>query len=364
MIKELHIENFRCFGKSKLSGFSRINLIGGQNNAGKTAFLEALYLNNLPQVSTLMQMRGISIESIKALPEKAWDSLFLNYNNQLKLTIASFDENQVSTSLQLSRGSQQELLGIINDSERSGKNELSDLFSNHSDSNFSLLNLSYQMGEQNIPISTLVAYSQGIWAKANRLLDEINLHQIYFISAAGKASSKYLAEQYDLCYVQGHSEKVKTAFNIIDPSIQEVRTLTIGQSSIYLVRANEPAMPLAVFGDAMNRVADVILKLVNHQGGILLIDEVENGIHHAHQKDLWKWLFALTAEFNVQIFATTHSLEMLTAFKEVLLETDSEEAGAYLEFARHIKTHEIISIKRDMDNLDHALERHKGVRGE
>lgn len=364
MIKELHLENFRCFGKSKLSGFSRINLIGGKNNVGKTAFLEALYLNNLPQVSTILQMRGISKEWIKAFPERAWDSLFLNYNNQLKLTIASFDENQVSTSLQLSRGSQQELLEIINDSERSEKEELSDLLSNHSESNFSLLNLSYQMGENIIPISSLVAHSQGFWARAHRLLDEINLHKIYFMRAAAKASSKDLAEQYDKCYLQGYSEKVKTALNIIDPSIREIRTLTIGQSSIYLARANEPAMPLAVFGDAMNRVAEVILKLVNNQGGILLIDEVENGIHHTCQKELWEYLFALTAEFNVQIFATTHSLEMLTAFKEVSLQVESGEAGAYFEFARHVKTHEIIGIKRDMDNLNYALERHKGVRGE
>jgi hypothetical protein len=238
------------------------------------------------------------------------------------------------------------------------------LFSNHSESNFSLLNLSYQMSENIIPISTLVAHSQGFWARAHRLLDEINLHKIYFIPAAGKASSKYLAEQYDLCYVQGHSEKVKTAFNIIDPTIREIRTLMIGQPSIYLARVNEPAMPLAVFGDAMNRVAEVILRLVNNQAGILLIDEVENGIHHTRQKELWEYLFALTAEFNVQIFATTHSLEMLTAFKDVSLKVDSGEAGAYFEFARHVKTHEIIGIKRDMNNLDHALERHKGVRGE
>jgi AAA15 family ATPase/GTPase len=37
MIFDLEIENFRCFGKSYLSGF-------GQINVGKTAFLEALYL--------------------------------------------------------------------------------------------------------------------------------------------------------------------------------------------------------------------------------------------------------------------------------------------------------------------------------
>jgi AAA15 family ATPase/GTPase len=73
MIIEVEIENFRCFGKSTFSGFSQINLIGGNNNAGKTAFLEALYLHYSPQVSTLMQLRGMNIDVIKAYPEKAWD---------------------------------------------------------------------------------------------------------------------------------------------------------------------------------------------------------------------------------------------------------------------------------------------------
>ena len=42
MIRSIEIENFRCFHKTRIEGFSQINLIGGQNNAGKTALLEAI----------------------------------------------------------------------------------------------------------------------------------------------------------------------------------------------------------------------------------------------------------------------------------------------------------------------------------
>ena len=42
MLKEIEIQNFRCFEHIKISGFERVNLIGGKNNAGKTALLEAL----------------------------------------------------------------------------------------------------------------------------------------------------------------------------------------------------------------------------------------------------------------------------------------------------------------------------------
>lgn len=39
MLENIEIQNFRCFEDTKILGFKRVNLIGGKNNAGKTAFL-------------------------------------------------------------------------------------------------------------------------------------------------------------------------------------------------------------------------------------------------------------------------------------------------------------------------------------
>ena len=44
-IKEIEIKNFKCFKGFKAEGFGRVNLIGGKNNVGKTAFMEACYLS-------------------------------------------------------------------------------------------------------------------------------------------------------------------------------------------------------------------------------------------------------------------------------------------------------------------------------
>lgn len=38
MITAVKLDNFRCFGKSSFEGFTQVNLIGGKNNVGKTAF--------------------------------------------------------------------------------------------------------------------------------------------------------------------------------------------------------------------------------------------------------------------------------------------------------------------------------------
>ena len=53
-IREIEIKNFKCFDNFKAEGFGRVNLIGGKNNVGKTAFMEALFVasdkNNLKQI--------------------------------------------------------------------------------------------------------------------------------------------------------------------------------------------------------------------------------------------------------------------------------------------------------------------------
>ncbi len=45
-IKNIEIKNFKCFKDFKAEGFGRVNLIGGKNNVGKTAFMEACYISN------------------------------------------------------------------------------------------------------------------------------------------------------------------------------------------------------------------------------------------------------------------------------------------------------------------------------
>jgi len=368
MIKQLEIENFRCFGQSTLSGFERVNLIGGQNNSGKTAFLEALYLNCSPRAETVMKLRGITEEIMMTFPERAWDGLFLNHNNQANAKVTSdVDIQQEKPSLLLScnflsaksKYPEGRLLDLVKSNELDNDefNAFNNIFTN-SENLLSILNISFST--EKYENMSLILATKGRYKIIER---NGNFQQISFISATEKAPAHYLAQQYDKSYFKGYADKINEAFNIVDPSIREVRTLMSGDT-LYLSRKNQRPMSIALFGDAMNRVAHFALELINNQAGILLVDEIENGIHHSHQKQLWQWLFALAVELDVQIFATTHSLEMLTAFKEAAMGTQYESEAAYFEFARHVKTGEIIGIKHQIDELDYALSHDGEIRGE
>jgi AAA15 family ATPase/GTPase len=69
-------------------------------------------------------------------------------------------------------------------------------------------------------------------------------------------------------------------------------------------------------GDGLTRLFHIGLAMANASGGILLIDEFENGLHWEVQAELWKALFEAANQFGVQVFATTHSNDCIQAFVE------------------------------------------------
>ncbi|WP_448573154.1 AAA family ATPase [Trichothermofontia sp.] len=62
VLRSIEIQNFRCFDSLKASGFERLNLISGKNNIGKTALLEAIFLNSAPRPDTIFLLRQVRRE--------------------------------------------------------------------------------------------------------------------------------------------------------------------------------------------------------------------------------------------------------------------------------------------------------------
>ncbi|MEG4445885.1 AAA family ATPase [Microcoleus sp. AT9_B5] len=334
MLKEIEIQNFRCFEQIKISGFERVNLIGGKNNAGKTALLEAIFLNFAPDASSLVILRYLRREPSKALeamPDRAWDNLFYALKKDRFIVIIGKDDNNNTDRLEI----KVEINSI--------KNKI----------NFEFMRNEDQSTWSSSPVA------------AGGLLNfRISLDEVPIIPSWLRISGKKLTEAYDNARLDDKDSEVLKAFQILDPTIESVESFSIGEPTLYLRRKGEKRLPLSLFGDAINRVAEIILKLVNSEYKILLIDEIENGIHYTSQREFWRVLFRLAVELDTQIFATTHSLEMLQAFADVGLEQNQECSSAYFELARKLKTNQIIGSRLDLETLSYAIEHQEGVRGE
>lgn len=54
--------------------------------------------------------------------------------------------------------------------------------------------------------------------------------------------------------------------------------------------------------------------MLSFQNGVVLIDEIENGLHHSVLAKVWEGIFQWAIKYNVQVFASTHSIECIHAF--------------------------------------------------
>lgn len=355
MLQNIDIKNFRCFEDTQISGFERVNLIGGKNNSGKTTLLEAIAICKNPYFSTfntLQNIRHESLEVFSANPEKTWENLFFSQNKSEDITLVRKDENNLvlEIGINIIKSLPSNLL-----EHDEYKRELLNFKAN--EPIISLLQCQEKEGERT-KVSFLIATSKGIFS-----LDINNKVGVPFLPSFTHIFNKTLAEEYDRARLEDREEEVLQAFQILDPSIVQLDSFSIGEPTLYLRKKNKKWLPISLFGDAVNRVAAIILMLISRQDDFLLIDEIENGIHYTNQRDFWKMLFRLAIELDTQIFATTHSWEMIRAFADVGVE-HYPNMGAYFELAQKPNSDRIVGIKRDLETLEYAIAHGKNIRGE
>jgi hypothetical protein len=90
-------------------------------------------------------------------------------------------------------------------------------------------------------------------------------------------------------------------------------------------------LTINVMGDGIKRIATITACLINSiDHGILLVDEIDTGLHYSALTHLWKAvLITLKERPDLQLFATTHSDECVRALAYVL----QQEYGEDLEHA-------------------------------
>lgn len=96
-------------------------------------------------------------------------------------------------------------------------------------------------------------------------------------------------------------------------------------------------VPLGSMGDGMLRVLQIVLKVFAAQGGFLLIDEFENGLHYSVQEKIWNLIFELAEQLNIQVFATTHSWDCIESFSTVAIKHQKSE-GVLFRMGRSART--------------------------
>lgn len=98
-----------------------------------------------------------------------------------------------------------------------------------------------------------------------------------------------------------------------------------GQRVLVKLKDRARPVPLKSLGDGAVRLFGIALALADSRDGFLLIDEVENGIHHSVHHDLWRMVLRAAQDNNVQVIATTHGWDCVRGFAQAATEMEDAE---------------------------------------
>jgi AAA15 family ATPase/GTPase len=334
MFDSLKIENFRGLRSFELSKLGKINLLVGANNSGKSSILEAIHLicakNNISHLLEILDYRGefswiedtefrqISLDRPMKSMTKEFILSHLFYGHTLDCNKSFYITGFRKTNKDVLTVSLQE--HNIDDSTaelnyKKGKNFSNigdqDLILKWDDENNIQLPLSINGGifRQDIPRHFLVSSRSEI--------------KNQFVNPRGTGVDK-LIDIFNEINLTPREKIVLDALKIIDPNIERIASITnsnawgkLGGFKLLLSGYQEP-IPIGSMGDGIWRMLTIALAMVNCQGGIVLLDEIDSGLHFTTMLKMWELIWKTAKTLTVQVFATTHNSDCLLSLADFI----------------------------------------------
>ncbi|HSI86417.1 MAG: ATP/GTP-binding protein [Candidatus Methylacidiphilales bacterium] len=335
-IHSLTVSNFRAFQSLTVEGLGGVTLITGQNNAGKSTFLESLWL--LFTNASPLTLHSI-LESRDTRPSRASDdpvvcSLFTGYPNLEDCTEPfSFSATDSKGNVRYSISTQikwSEVSSSEDVLDNKGK-EINDFGFRYSPRPHIVI-----QGKQGHWLLMLEAFNA--MGSNPSSLSVKTLLPCIFVGSNGLRNSNHYASLWDNIALTPEEQDLIAALQIISPGILDVRIVGSQDSSTkrtIIVKSKEYKRPVTLgsYGDGVNRLFGLILSLISAKNGVLLVDEIENGFHYSILPKVWETVFTLARRWNVQVFATTHSWDCIESFQKAA--SNDPEEGVLLRLLRH-----------------------------
>ncbi len=358
-LPDLAISGFRGIEDLSISRLGRVTLIAGKNGVGKTTLLDAVRIyaarGRYPVLADILRERGELTEAVGEDGDEIltpnWETLFYGRydSSDSRISIGPGSEIQhlsIETAL-ANEG------GIIH------QNSLFPEYFSRED--VQVLKIEFQGKKQAIPIASLsdLLSSSQVMRRRHSLLwnrrllrnDGADLPSEICCESLGPGllSNADMARFWDnVALTEDETRAVHALQLVYGDEVQRVavvgedRRSSYGRRAVVRIEGQPQPVPLHSLGDGVVRLFGVALALANSQGGFLVIDEVENGIHHSVQRDFWRMVLSTAHENNVQVLATTHSWDCVAGFAQATAELDETEDA-------------LVRIERGGDRL-HAVE--------
>ena len=149
-------------------------------------------------------------------------------------------------------------------------------------------------------------------------------------------SADELAASWNEITLTDLEEHVLRALRYIDPNVERIAPIVPteyyypyalrGGFKVKLKGSTQP-IPIGSLGDGIWRMFATAISLICSKDGVLLIDEIDTGLHYTVMSDLWRLIHAAATDSNIQVFATTHSYDCIHSLATICnenVETNSD----------------------------------------
>ncbi|ESQ16974.1 MAG TPA: hypothetical protein DDY14_02125 [Chromatiaceae bacterium] len=364
-IDSLEVRGFRAFTDLKIDSLGKVNLITGKNNCGKSTLLEAVRmlatggaLKTIVEILDYREELG-SADKSERVPQPQDLSPFCNLFTGFPKLASSGQGFAIAASGSLPEAiSRIEanihwFVGRMDASASMQRYEpaAEDLFVDVDP--FPALELNIAGRQRVVPLDRLRRRTP------MRADADVSPAPCVYLDPFSSRSTSQMGALWDAIALTDVEQEIVEALRLVSEDIQAVQMVggderwAGGRTAIAKSTRYPSPVPLKSFGDGVNRLFGIILSLCNARKGVLLVDEVENGLHYSVQSDVWRTLFRLAQDLNVQVFATSHSWDCVRAFQEAAHE--SPEAGVLIRLSNHndrilptlFSEHELDIVTRD-----------------
>ncbi|WP_187870619.1 ATP/GTP phosphatase [Helicobacter pylori] len=331
MIQSVRIKNFKTFKDTQIDGFTKLNIITGGNNVGKSNLLEALYClvgksmhpcANITEIYDNIRKEPLTTESKNLMfygldtKEEIQIVTTLDNNQTLDLQIKFIasenqkviesqiipiaEQTQISSQLNFTLKKNNE--EIYNDHLNIAKVPNFPPIPNQSGYNRQFKNFDPNQLQKLLPFESAVI-----------IPSDVAYRQAHMIQAVSKICSNNQLE-----------EELNKHLNQFDNNIQAISFNTNNQLKLKVKNIKEK-VPLSVFGDGLKKYLHIVSAFMADNAKTIYIDEVENGLHFSRMGLLLKNIIDFinnNKDGNLQVFMTTHNQEFIEILDQVIKEKD------------------------------------------
>lgn len=307
--KNIEIKNFRGIDHLKIDDFYRVNVFLGQNNSGKTTVLEA--------IAMLMAMSNPDIpQAINAVRARKPFSKFIDIQYFFKNLDVSASPEVMAEQTDGNSRHLKLALSYVFDELADPQNEPQQMgtvkYVNTLEMNFDVSRGASNQGYQ----SWLRVNSQGL--VVNRKVADGYLESKRAWLTPSDLMTSNLANDLAELFKRNRKDAILALLKLFDSHITGIEILT---DDIYVgFEGKTQMLSLSMMGDGLRRYLNIVAAAANPVIDILLIDEIDNGLHYSIYGKLWQSLFALAHATDKQIYVTTHSKETLFYLNDMLQE--------------------------------------------